>query len=297
MTAPPGQSGSPLRGILWMALAVFLIGVWELLSKLLVAEYSPLQIMGVRVVLHFLIVLAVLNHRVPAALRTNRRGLQFTRAALSFSAGLLITTGLRYLPLADSTAIIFLEPLIVVALAGPFLGERVGWRRWMGVLAGFAGALLIARPGTGIFGLTALFPVAAAVCYASFQVTSRALGKTDSDATNMLYASSMGPIAAIGILPFVWTPIAPSDIPTFLGIGIVSAAILYCMVRAFAQAPASTLSPLIYTLMIWATVFGLIFFGDFPDLWTLAGAAVIVAAGLYIWHRERQIAAAGSERE
>lgn len=270
-----------------MALAVFLIGVWEMLSKLLVAEYPPLQIMGVRVVVHFLIIAAVLNRRVPAALKTTRVGLQLTRAMLSFAAGLLITFGLRFMPLADSSAIIFLEPIIVTALAGPLLAERVGWRRWLGVAFGFAGALLIVRPGAGLFGWTALFPVAAAFCYASFQLSSRALGKVDSDATNMIYASSMGPIAAIGILPFVWQPVAPADIPIFLGIGVFSAAILYCMIRAFAQAPASSLSPLIYTLMIWATIFGYLFFNDFPDIWTFVGAAVIVGSGLYIWHRER----------
>ena len=283
----PG-SGSRMQGILWMALGVFLIGLWEMVSKLLVADYSALQIMGVRVVIHFLIIAAFLNVRLPRAMKTPRLGLQLTRAALSFAAGLLITLGLRYLPLADSTAIIFLEPILVVALAGPVLAERIGWRRWMGVLGGFAGALLIARPGSGVFGWAALFPIAGAFCYASFQLASRSLGKSESDASNMFYASSMGPVAAILILPFIWEPIALGDLWHFAVIGVLSAAILYCFIRAFAQAPASTLSPFIYTLMIWATVFGFVVFGDLPDLWTLAGATVIVTAGLYIWHRERR---------
>ena len=219
-------------------------------------------------------------------LRTRQPVLQGWRAATGIASMCFFYLGFRSMPLADVIAIAFTGPLFMTVLSIPFLGEQVGPRRWTAVLAGFLGVLLIARPGSGLIGLAALYPLAGAFCGAASMILVRRLSVTDSNASIVCYHAVAATLVGAAMMPFDWVMPTAVDWPLLIAVGLVGGTAQIFLTQAFRLAPAALLAPFKYIAIVFAILFGYLLFGDLPDAWTLVGAGVVIASGLYILHRE-----------
>ncbi len=280
-----------LIGIALMCSAVALFACLDTTAKYLNTRMDTLQIVWARYTSAFVLTLAISNPLTrPDLLRTGSMRLQLTRSLLLVASTALNFLALRYMQLADVLAIIFTFPFIVAIAAGPLLGEWIGWRRWLAILFGFCGVLLITRPGTGSMQPAALFSLAATICYGFYAVITRIVSRTDSNQTSLFYGNMIGALVMLPVLPFVWSP--PSDAfiaALMLGTGVLGSLGHFCLISGHKLAPASVLSPFVYTQLIWVTILGYVVFGSLPTGWTLAGAAMVVSSGLYLLYRERKM--------
>ncbi|RMD47025.1 MAG: DMT family transporter [Alphaproteobacteria bacterium] len=290
--------GARQRAILLMIVTIACFASMDAIAKTLAQRYPTLEVVWARYTSQTVVALLMLAPRLRELLRTRFLGLQLVRSAFLFGATVFFFFGIVLVGLAQATAIMNANPLIITLLAALLLGERVGPRRWLSVAAGFAGALIIIRPGSAVFSPEALLPLGAAFCYAGYALSTRFLGREENPWTSFLYTAMIGTLAATLILPFVWVPPRPADLPLMLGIGVIGGAGHYLLIRALMLAEASVIAPFSYVGLLFAALYGWTLFGEVPDLPTVAGAVVIVGAGLYLWHRERAVrraqAAAGS---
>ncbi|MCY1527275.1 Riboflavin transporter [compost metagenome] len=188
---------------------------------------------------------------------------------------------MKYLGLAESHALFAVFPLLTLALAGLVLRELIGLRHWIAAIVGFAGTLVILRPGIGIFDPAALIPLLAASTFAAYNLLSRRISQTDSFATNMLYMSVVGTVVSTCFGLPAWlqpTPVEWALLGVYSVAGMVGHLLL---IKALECAPAAVLQPFNYTLLVFATLVGLLMFGEFPDIYTVAGGALVLAGGLY----------------
>ncbi len=279
------------RGIVLMLLAVLLFTTMDALVKWVIADYGTVQALWARYTGQTAIVCAILAPRLRTFLRTRYPGVQAARSLMQFGASALFFSGLAYVSLAEATAIMDVNPVLITLGAALFLGERLGPRRLFGVLAALAGAMIVIRPGSGVFGWGALLPLAAAVCYAGYAILTRRVGRDEPVWTSLLYTALAGTALSSAALPWHWTPPAHGgDWLALAAIGALGAAAQLCLIRAFTLAEAAVVAPFGYVGLIFATVWGYLLFGEVPDGWTILGAVVIVAAGLYVWHRETRAA-------
>ena len=292
--APARDSAAELRGILVMLAAMLLFGLMDALSKYLATRYPTAQIIWLRFSFTIPMMLAVMAPRgIGRYLRSARPWLQIVRSLLLvIEIGLVVWVFAR-MPLADTHAILALTPLVVTALSVPFLGERVGVRRWAAVAVGFLGVLIVLRPGVGVIQPAALVTVLAVLLYATYQVMTRIVGRVDAAETSLLWQLVVGTVAVGLIVPFVWQTPAPGHWLLFVLVAGLGGIGHFCVIKALQLTPAAMLQPFTYTLLLWAVVIGFVVFGDFPDAWTIAGAAVIVAAGLYTALREHRLRRTG----
>ncbi len=193
----------------------------------------------------------------------------------------LVLMAFQVMPLADAHAILAVTPLLVTALSVPFLGEQVGWRRTLAVIFGFVGVLVILRPGIGVLQPGAILAVVAAALYAVYNIVTRRISALDSADTTFLLQIVFGAVLLSFVGPFFWVMPALEHWPLVLGQATLGAMGHLCLVRALAIAPAVVVQPFTYTLLLYAVVIGYLLFGDVPDLPTLMGAAIVVAAGVY----------------
>lgn len=283
------KTSSASRGILFMLLTMLLFVSMDSMAKYLSRDYSVPQVVWARYAFHMLVLVVYLRGRVLPTLRTRAPRLQLLR-----SVAMVVTTGvfflgLSFVPLATASAIMFVGPLLVTALSMPLLGEHVGPRRWAGVVIGFFGALVIIRPGTEVFELAALLPLCAACGYAFYQIMTRMVARTgEPPMTSLVYTALLGAVLASLAVPFFWqTP----DLEGWLlmaVMGLFGGLGHFTLIKAFEAAPAPVITPFGYSSIVWATLLGLLVFGELPDLLTFAGAGVIILSGLYVFHRERQ---------
>lgn len=289
--AADSESRSHRIGIFLCLLALFIIACQDGLTKFLIRDYPVAQLVMFRFWMFagFAAIFASLRGGLGAAARSRRPLLQIFRSLIFVSEIGLFAFGLHYLGLAEIHALIATFPLIATALAIPILGEHVGWRRWLGVTIGFAGALTIVRPGLGVFQWPALIPLGCAFLFAIYNLTTRLVSFRDSFETSTLYMAVIGCVAATLVgLPQWRMPDAQGWLllAVFSSMGIVGHMLF---VKALEFAPASLLQPFNYTLMVWATLIGFAVFGELPDFWTIAGAALIVGGGGYVIWRERRL--------
>jgi len=271
-------------GLLLIAVALFTIG--EAIVKSLAHDYDITQIVWARYIFHALVTYTVFSRvNVFRLAQTTRPGLHIARSALMLAATTLFFTSLRYLALADAIAISFVGPLLVTALSIPILKEQVGIRRWMAILVGFGGVLFIIRPGMGVMHWAAVLPLCTAVCYAFYQILTRIASRSDDTQTSLFWMSAFGVVVSSIAVPFFWTMPGPIEWVMMAALGTVYGLGHYLLIRGLEIAPASKLSPFLYTQIIWATLLGLVVFDQFPDGPTLIGGAIVIGSGLYIWWR------------
>jgi len=274
-------------GISWMVAATGLFVTSEAIAKLLSVHYATVQVVWGRFFFHALFLSLILGRRLPMHLHTTRLWLQLARSALLIGANYFYFAALRSMALVDANVIMFLAPIFTTVLAIPLLAERIGMWRWLGLIGGFAGALVMSRPGTQGVQPAALLALGAAAFYACYQIVTRILSAHDTSVTTLCYTVVVGVVATSMLVPFAWTP---PDRVGWLGmaaLGAIGGLGHFCLIRALAHAPASVVSPFGYSGLVWSTTLGFAVFGDLPDRWTVAGAMLIVGSGLYVLRHER----------
>lgn len=293
MTSSPAPAAAlrpdePLRGIALMVAAMAVFSAMDCASKVLAETYHPLMITWSRQVAQLLLLAPLVLWIGPMrCIRSAAPRAQALRGLMLYGSTVCFVSGLAQLPLAEASAIGFVSPMFTTALSIPLLGEKVGIRRWMAVLVGFAGVLIVIRPGTAAFDPAALFPVASAAFWALALIVTRRNSHRDSPITTLLHASIVGFVAASLPLAWFWTTPDLASLGLILFMGVLSLSGHYLLVQAFQLGSVSILAPFAYSQMIWATLFGYVIFQNLPDTWTWAGAVVIILSGVYVWHRER----------
>lgn len=266
-----------------MLAAVAVLPAMDAIAKALTLRYPVLQVAWARFFFAFLVLLPFARaHLGPTLLRPPRLRLQIARSISQVLAVFLFFTTLSFLPLADTLALCFLYPLVTVALAALILGEPVGRRRWLAVLVGFIGALIIIRPGLSVFQPASLLGLATSLVFAAFIILTRVLASSAPASVLLLWGTLVGTVALSLLAPFVWVAPSPADLGLMLAMGALGAAGHLLMLKAYEAAPAAVLSPIGYAEIIGAVLFGWLVFSDLPDGPTWLGIAVICAAGVYI---------------
>ncbi|ERO61839.1 membrane protein [Pseudomonas piscis] len=280
----------PLKGIVLICLAVLLFASHDTLSKYLSAFYPIVMVVWARYVVHTLLMLVVFVPRsgFSAVVRTKRPGLQLLRALCMIGTSLLFTTGLRYIPLAEATAVNFLAPLLVTALSVPFLGERVSRAQWLAVLIGFVGVLIVVRPGGSLFTPAILFPLGSALCFGFYQLLTRKLSGIDSPTTSNFLIGIINSLIMSALLPFFWS--TPSLVHGLFMIGLGACGMFghLLLTQAFRHAAPAMLAPFSYGQILFAGMYGYLIFGHTPDSYGLVGIAVICFSGLAVAWAQRK---------
>lgn len=274
------------------AVAYLLLGVagglsLDLCAKQLLEDYPIEQFVFLRSIFGVLIFLVAARwYGGYGALRTRRWGWHLLRTALSVGAMFGFFYGLANMPLVNALTIAFVAPMIVTALSGPFLGEQVGWRRWLAVIAGFIGVLIVLRPGPGMFTPAAIGVLIAAACWAMMMMTARKLAATESSFSLAFYIMSGPLLVSSFILPGNYVEPDATGWILFILAGACSAIAWVGMVGGYRRAPPVVLAPFEYTALVGAAVAGYLIWGEVPDLWVVIGGTVIIASGIFIVYRE-----------
>ncbi len=275
-----------LKAVLLVSLGVTLFAVMDGIAKVLARDHSVVQIIWARYVFAVPVVLLVVRPSDwSGLLRSGRPLLQAGRAMLPLLSSGTVVLGVSLMPLADVTAISFAAPLLVVTLSAPLLKERIALANWVGVACGFAGVLIIVRPGVGALAWPAVFPLATAFMFALYQVLTRQV-RADAPTVTLAWTIAVGLFLSTAVLPLGWRS-AGAQGWTLLAVsgGLFGMGHLL-VIRGFSTAPAAVLAPFSYVQIVAAIGFGICVFGDVPDLWTLLGAGLVVGAGLYEIRRE-----------
>jgi drug/metabolite transporter (DMT)-like permease len=282
------ERSARLAGIGLMLLSVFMFSFGDALGKFMVATYSVGQLLWLRACAALIVLLPMAWRHRAEFMRLERPWLQLLRVTLSTLEVAAFFLAAAYLPLADVITYYLACPIFVTALSAIVLRERVGWRRWSAVLIGFCGVLIALGPSAQTASLPAVVALGGSMAFAVLMLITRSLRAT----SDIVLASSqfIGTFLLGALLsPFGW--IAPSlgSLGLFAAAGCISVAALLCVNRSLKLAPASVVVPYQYSMIVWAVMFGIVVFGDVPSMATIAGAAIIIGAGLYIFLRERDL--------
>jgi len=259
------------------------------LAKVLTGQCSVVQVVWARYAFAVPLILATARPAAwPGLLRCERPSLQAVRALLPLLANVTVIVGVSLMPLADATAISFASPLLVVALSAPLLGERIPVHSWIGVACGFAGVLLIVRPGAGAIAWAALFPLATALLFALYQIMTRLVSRSDRPVVTLAWTVTVGLVLTTPLLLGAWQPVNETGWMLLILSGLLFGGGQFLLIRAFALAPAAVLTPFTYAQIVAAVGFGIVVFGDVPDLWTTVGTAVVILAGVYVLRRQAE---------
>lgn len=272
-------------GMAIMLAGDFMFSLNDAVAKWLAASFGVGQLLFLRSV-GSVIVLAPMVARQPLSQlwRVEQPGVQVLRVVFATMDLSLFYAAVAYLPLADVMTFYMAGPIYVAAIAHFMLGERIGWRRWLAVLLGFTGVVIALRPSSAMLEWPSLFGLAGSVGFAMTIVLNRQLRAT-SDATLVTWQSAVALVAGVILSIGHWNPFTLGELAALLLLGVVSSSAHLLITRSLKMAPASVLAPLQYTLLLWAIILGWLFFGELPDTQTLAGAAVIIGSGLFIFHR------------
>lgn len=280
----PRPAYRPLMGILFMCLAGSFFPVMNGLAKLMSQSYASEQVVWARTLSHLIFVLALFLPRHGwRIVHTRRPGVQFFRSCMLISSTFLFFTAIKVVPIAQAASISFTAPLIVVLLAGPMLGEKVTLARVMAVVVGFVGVLVVIRPGAAVFQWASFLIVGSAACYAMYQVLTRRVAGFDPPETSVVYSALVGSVLMSLVVPFSWkTPGTWTDVLLLGSLGVLGGLGHYCIARAMTYAPANFVSPFQYWQLVGSVAVGYLMFGEVPDAFVWLGAALIIAAGLYV---------------
>ncbi len=267
-----------------MLVATCLFGCQDSIARILLRSYPVIEIAFARFLVHMALVSVFIAWRNPRLVISRRPLLQMLRSSFLLGANLFVMLALKIMPLVDVSAIVWVAPVLVAALSVVVLHEKVSPGLWASVFAGLMGVWAIIGPTGMDFSLSLLFPFLAALANALYQITTRLLHSADSSLTTLLYTALAGTLFCGGFLPFAVAPnLAGAGL--LLLLGLIGVASHFCLIRAFAAAPANIVAPFGYTAVLWAALFGLLIFGEIPGPRTLFGAGLISGAGLFVFLR------------
>ena len=275
--------------ILLMIGAVFCFASMDATAKYLMKEIGPAQTIWARYTVQAILVTVLILPKINVYGRTKYPKLQFLRSVALMMATTLFFFAFSRLGLAEASAIFNISPVLITLGAFLFLREQIGLRRVIGILVSLLGALIIIRPGSGVFTIYALLPIGAAIFYSIYSLVTRFVGTDESPWTSLFYSAIFGAFCYSIYIVFHWNPMSPNALLLTIIIGFFGTAGHICLIRALTLGEASLVAPFIYTNLLFTTIWGLVLFGDFPDFWTIVGALIIVAAGIYVWARDRAV--------
>jgi drug/metabolite transporter (DMT)-like permease len=275
--------------ILLMIGAIFCFASMDATAKYLMREIGPAQTIWARYTVQAILVTVLILPKINIYGKTKYPKLQFLRSVALMMATTLFFFAFSKLGLAEASAIFNISPVLITLGAFLFLREQIGPRRVIGIVVSLLGALIIIRPGSGVFTVYALLPLGAAIFYSTYSLATRFVGTNESPWTSLFYSAIFGAICYSIYIVFHWNPMSSNALLLTIIIGLFGTAGHICLIRALTLGEASLVAPFIYTNLLFTTIWGLVLFGNFPDFWTIAGALIIVAAGVYVWARDRVV--------
>ncbi|PTX55429.1 EamA domain-containing membrane protein RarD [Litoreibacter ponti] len=279
------------RGIALMVAATLMFTLMDVCAKALSTRVDTIQTLWARYTVQMVVVTLLVAPRLRSVVQTQRLGLQVLRGFM-----LLCTTGFFFfgflkMSLIETTALMQISPVVIMIGAAIFLGERFGMRRAAAAGVAFLGAMIVLRPGTEAFTPYALLTLCGVACYSTYALLTRYAGHGEDVWTSLFYTGSVATVVLCAIVPFFWEPLELGDLPWMLGVGLLGTMGQLLLIRALSMAPASLLAPFTYVALVFSTIWGIVFFANYPDGPVYVGALVIVGAGLYVWHRETRVKA------
>ena len=279
-------------GILLMIITTIVFASQDGLSKYLATEYNVYMVVMIRYWFFAAFVISVSSQKtggIKRVAKTKSPILQIFRSLILVAEMCITILAFTLLGLAETHAIFASYPLIIAMLSGPILGEYVGWRRWLAISVGFIGILIILNPGNGIFSPYALVPLAGAILFALYGLLTRYVGQYDNSSTSFFWTGVVGSIAMTIIGLNYWDPVSKSDWSIMLLLSASGVAGHYLLIKCYEVAEASAVQPFAYLQLIWASMIGIIIFGEQITTNVLIGACIIVGAGLFTLWRERKV--------
>ena len=281
------QSSGNLRGALFALLGFGIFSTHDVFIKVLGGSYSPIQILFFSGLLGFpLVLLMLMSDATKGTLRPVHPGWMALRCLATMTSALGAFFAFSTLPLAQVYAILFASPLLITVLSIPILGETVRLRRWAAVLVGLVGVLIVLRPGQADLTFGHLTALLAAIGGATNSVITRKIGREERSVVMMVYPMLSTFLALALALPFVYLPMPVADFGAMALIALLAFLAMLCVIRAYRAGEAVIVAPMQYSQILWATLYGYLFFGERLDAPTAWGAAVVIASGLYILFRE-----------
>lgn len=282
----------PVRGLVLIAGATMLFAYTDTVNKLLITDYNVPFVMAVRYIVHCMLMLVIVApFRGRAMVRTTRTGLVLVRGVCLAVASVLMGFALERMPVAETTAIIYILPVLVILLSGPLLKETVGPTAWVAVALGFAGVMLIVRPGAGLDPWGVLFALSNVVVALAYNMLSRVLARTETTMTMLFYTALIGAIGFGLLLPWTAHGIAPTplEVLLFFSLGVSAWLGHYLFTQSYRYAPANILAPMNYLHLLWAVLLGWLVFNHTPGPITLLGMGLVAVAGLVGATRARPV--------
>ncbi|MEL6451213.1 MAG: DMT family transporter [Pseudomonadota bacterium] len=261
------------------------------ISRHLAAEYNVYMVVMIRYWFFAAFVITISARKaggIAVAARTSRPVIQSLRGVLLAAEICVMVTGFTILGLVESHAVFAAYPLLVAALSGPILGERVGWRRWLAIGVGFAGVLVILKPGLGVFNPAAIIPLIAAVMFATYGLLTRYVARDDRTETSFFWTGTVGAVALTCVGVWFWEPMSQADWLWMGALCLTGASGHWLLIRCYEVAEASAVQPFAYFQMVFAAAVGITVFGEGLEVNVLIGALIVVGAGLFTLWRERQ---------
>lgn len=286
---------SPLLGIGLLLTATVLFAWQDVITKQLAQSISVTQILVVRfgAFALFALIYAHLKVGVRSAFKSARPKLQVMRCLIMVTEIGLFAYAIQFLGVAEIHAIFSCFPLVITALSVPFLGEQVGWRRWLAVSIGFVGTLIIVQPGSGVFNPAALLALFCVLLYSVYNILTRKVSRHDSFATSLVYFGVVGFLASIVAVLGRWQTPDAQTIMLLVGICVTSVSAHMLLIKALEVTSAVVLQPFNYFILVWAIVLGYFVFGEVLAMHEIVGAVIVVASGLYVGVREYFISRRG----
>ena len=278
-------------GILLMVATTFIFAVQDGISRHLAGEYNVLMVVMIRYWFFAAFVIAVAARKaggLRAAARTEQPLVQGFRAVLLVAEICVMIFGFTLLGLVESHAVFACYPLMIAALSGPVLGERVGWRRWVAIGVGFVGVTIILKPGFGVFQVEAAVPLMAALMFALYGLLTRYVARKDSAATSFFWTGTVGSVAMTAVGLWFWEPMSRPDWLWMAALCVTGALGHYTLIKCYEVAEASSVQPFAYLHLVFASTLGILVFGETIQANVAFGAALIVGAGLFTLWRQRQ---------
>lgn len=283
------SASQTLKGMALMATGILLLTINDAVSKHLVLSHPVGQVIALRQTATLLVIVPyIMLASGWGALRMVNWPGQLLRGMLFIAGSMCIVLSLGLLPLAMVITIMFTSPIFVAAFSAPLLGERVGAHRWIAVLGGFAGVLIVVRPGTAAFQWALLLPVAAAFINAFRDVLTRLLSRTETSIAILFWSNIILMAGGAATAPFGWEPVTATAALWFVVAGVSNGAAHFLVIEALRAGEVSVIAPVRYTALVWAALLGFVVWGEVPGPWLWAGAAIIVASSLYMIRVERR---------
>ena len=274
--------------VLLMIGAMFVFTLMDAVAKVLTQEIGVWPTLWIRYLGQAVLVFLIVLPRFGKIVKTSFPLLQLARSVFLMCATMCFFWGISNIGLAEATAIMDISPVLITLGAVVFLGERIGIRRVIGIIGALIGAMIVIRPGSDVFSVYALFPLGAAICYSGYNIITRFVGAREDPWTSLFYTALFGAIVFSAIVPFHWQPLSVFTITLMAALSVMATLAQWLLIKALSLGEASLLAPIGYIALIFATLWGFLLFGDLPDQWTVIGALVIVASGVYVWSRERK---------